>query len=232
MNFSKLHLGKSIAENVDVLQVQQTAIDSAKQPVQTQNTQALKQKQKQQKSKAISPAMSGTTYASEMRRIEVHKERDRQSSNWRQELFEGAEENDQEMHPYVDVMPPVVKREKKMVAQAMKAAKEKKGDMALSQGADVKEETMQKLVDAGNELAKERKNNPTKLVNKTKPALGTRYNKPTTAYEEVDKDALRKELDQLQQNLNRDGMKRHGGSKEKYAANIARNKEIQKQLRQ
>lgn len=178
MNFSKLALGRRVAENVDPLEVAQRTRDNALTggERQHQGTANLRQKQKQQASKKVTPSHSGVTYASEMRQIEIVKERARQESNWRQELAEAIEDNDQEAHPYVDVMPPVIKREKKMIAQAMQATKQKKSEVGVKDA--VQEDTMQRLVDAGQKLAKERKDTP-KIVDKTKPVVGTRYNKPT-----------------------------------------------------
>ena len=64
MNFSKLALGRRVAENVDPLAVQQTARDKALTggERQQQGTGNLRQKQKQQASAKVLPQQSGTTF--------------------------------------------------------------------------------------------------------------------------------------------------------------------------
>ena len=168
MNFSKLALGRQLAENVDPLEVAQRTRDNAATggERQHQGTANLRQKQKQQASIKQKPVQSGTTYATEnqqelRRQLEVIKERAKQTSNWREELKEAIEDNDQESHPYVDVMPPVIKREKKMLGQGLQAGKQKKDET------EVKESLYDKVKDDGK-----------KIVDKTKPVVGTRYNKP------------------------------------------------------
>ena len=132
MNFSKLALGKRVAENVDPLAVQQTARDKALTggERQQQGTGNLRQKQKQQASAKVIPQQSGTTFASEMRQIEVWKQCEKQASNWRDELKEAAVD-EVDPHPYVDVMPPVDKKEKRLVAQAMQVMKQQKTGMGM-----------------------------------------------------------------------------------------------------
>lgn len=83
-------------------------------------------------------------------------------------IQEAVEDNDQAMHPYVDVMPPTVKREKLMLAQGLKAGKEKKGNLEPTEAQEELnfESALQELMEV------------TGLVDKTKPVAGTRYNRP------------------------------------------------------
>ena len=220
MNFSKLGLGRQLAENVDPLEVAQGTRDNALTggERQQQGTANLRQKQKQQMSIKRKPEMSGVTYASESfkeqrNKLEQRKMQDKASADWRKELKkqekgpsagvkygrvptkysriqtaddrkgthddhrlaasrqmdEAVEDNDQAMHPFVDVMPPTVKREKLMLGQGLKAGKEKKKNVeptAPQAEALSLEDALQNLIET------------TGLVDKSKPVVGTRYNRP------------------------------------------------------
>ena len=187
MNFSKLGLGRQLAENVDPLEVAQGTRDNALTggERQHQGTANLKQKQRQQLSLNKKPMKSDTTYATEgileqRDKVELSKKKDKESTNWRSELKkqklttsrqmdEAIEDNDQAMHPFVDVMPPTVKREKLMLGQGAKAAKDKKKNLEPSapQAEAISfEAALQDLMEV------------TGLVDKSKPVAGTRYNRP------------------------------------------------------
>lgn len=237
MNFSKLGLGRQLAENVDPLEVAQGTRDNALTggERQQQGTANLKQKQRQQLSLNKKPTKSDVTYATEgktqmnvsayskgRRKAEIYKLRYRaKPSDWRKDLKKGKndkdkdkdkkdkkekktpasvlygrkptredrvtrnvprstaqsrlalgeaiEDNDQAMHPFVDVMPPTVKREKLMLGQGAKAAKDKKKNLEPSapQAEAVSfEDALQDLMEV------------TGLVDKSKPVAGTRYNRP------------------------------------------------------
>ncbi len=237
MNFSKLGLGRQLAENVDPLEVAQGTRDNALTggERQHQGTANLKQKQRQQLSLNKKPTKSDVTYATEgktpmnasayskgRRKAEIYKLRYRMGSNWRSELKkdkdkkgkgkddddkkkktktpasvlygrkptkddrvtrniarttvqtrlalgEAIEDNDQAMHPFVDVMPPTVKREKLMLGQGLKSAKDKKKNLEPSapQAESISfEAALQDLMEV------------TGLVDKSKPVAGTRYNRP------------------------------------------------------
>ena len=218
MNFSKLGLGRQLAENVDPLEVAQGTRDNALTGGQRQHqgTANLKQKQRQQLSLNKKPMKSDTTYATEAiiqqrDKVELSKKKDKELTDWRKELKkqdtgpsdgikyrrvpnsrvptaddrksthndhrlaasrqmdEAIEDNDQAMHPFVDVMPPTVKREKLMLGQGAKAAKDKKKNLEPSapQAEAISfEAALQDLMEV------------TGLVDKSKPVAGTRYNRP------------------------------------------------------
>lgn len=137
MDFSKLGFGKELHENVDVLQVQQGGSDRAVEggTKQREGTRNRLTAQKSQRSTHALPQKSGISYASEsyneLRRMkEIHRMREMYSSDWRTEIKEGAEENDEARHPYVDVMPRTNQREKKMAFQMKQAKDQKKAETA------------------------------------------------------------------------------------------------------
>lgn len=175
MDFNHLSLGKRyIQENVDPLEVAQGTRDNALTggERQQQGTANLRQKQKQQMSLKRKPEMSGTTYASEelqnqLRKVELAKLSEKSAYDWRKEIKEAIEDNDQAPHPYVDVMPPVVKREKLMLAQGLKSGMMKKDKLEPTQSESLNfEDALQDLMEV------------TGLVDKSKPVAGTRYDRP------------------------------------------------------
>jgi len=191
MDFSKLHLGKRITENVDTLEVAQNARDNATAGGDKQQNPALKQKQKQQAAKKEAPTQSGVVYASEehfhqlQRQKEIHRMRETLSHDWRKEVTEGMEDNDQSPHPYVDVMPPTVHREKKISLQMAKAAKEKKDNTTeKQQEEDINlDGVLNTLLEENPLLQMKRKDvgeKKNKVVDKRNPVVGTNYKKPTS----------------------------------------------------
>ncbi len=133
MDFSKLSLGRRfVPENVDPLEVAQGTRDNALTGGERQNqgTRDKRGQQKTQRSSNAVPQKSGVTYASEsyqeLRRMkELHRMREMLSHDWRKDIAEGAEENDESRHPYVDVMPRTNHREKKMALQGKQAKDQK-----------------------------------------------------------------------------------------------------------
>ncbi len=191
MDFTKLHLGKKVTENVDPLEVAQGTRDNAVAGGEKQHNPALKQKQKQQAARKETPSQSGTVYASEehfhqlQRQKEIHRMRETLSHDWRKEMREGMEDNDQSPHPYVDVMPPTVHREKKIALQMAKAAKEKKDNTTeKKQEEEVNlDGILDTLLEENPLLQMKRKDvgeKKNKVVDKRNPVVGTNYNKPTS----------------------------------------------------
>jgi hypothetical protein len=216
MNFSKLGLGRQLAENVDPLEVAQGTRDNALTggERQHQGTANLKQKQRQQLSLNKKPMKSDVTYATEgileqRDKVELSKKKDKESTNWRSELKKQKKQEDSgpsdgikygrvptrysrlqsaddrksthndhrlaasrqmdEAIEDIDVMPPTVKREKLMLGQGAKAAKDKKKNLEPSapQAEAISfEDALQDLMEV------------TGLVDKSKPVAGTRYNRP------------------------------------------------------
>ena len=142
MDFSKLSLGRRfVRENVDPLEVAQGTRDNALTggERQQQGTRDKRGQQKTQRSSNAVPQKSGVTYASEsyqeLRRMkELHRMREMLSHDWRKDLAEGAEENDEARHPYVDVMPRTNQREKKMALQGKQAKDQKEKETKNQEG--------------------------------------------------------------------------------------------------
>lgn len=144
MDFSKLGFGKELHENVDVLAVQQGGSDRAVEggTKQREGTRNRLTAQKSQRSTNVPPTKSGVSYASEsyneLRRMkEIQKMREMFSSDWRTEIKEGAEANDEARHPYVDVMPRTNHREKKMAFQMKQAKDQKKAETKVEESYSV-----------------------------------------------------------------------------------------------
>lgn len=169
MDFNKLSLGrKFIADNVDPLVVAQGTRDNALsgQEKQMQGTRDKKGSQKTQRSANVLPQKSGTSYASESyetlrRSKEIARMREMYSHDWRKDISEGAEENDEARHPYVDVMPRTNHREKKMALQGKQAKDQKEKE---TQG--LGESTCNKLYDTTKPGGKLRKKGAEKATKK------------------------------------------------------------------
>jgi phage protein D len=100
INFSKLKL----TEGMDP--IEQATSDKALESSQKQNDPTKRNKQKKQMSQAPSVrTKSGTIYTEQRKYIEMEREYNKKKSDWRSELIEEKETEEEEMHPYVDIMP-------------------------------------------------------------------------------------------------------------------------------
>ena len=168
MDFNKLGLGRRfIVDNLDPLEVAQGTRDNATAggEKQMQGTRDKKGSQKTQRSANVLPQKSGTSYASESyetlrRSKEIARMREMYSHDWRKDISEGAEENDESPHPYIDVMPRTNHREKKMALQGKQAKDQKEKE---TQGLG---ESYSKLYDTTKPGGKLRKKTAEKVTKK------------------------------------------------------------------
>ena len=138
MDFSKLKLNEGIATGNNYFAASEKAIGNAATggEMQKQGTASAKQKQKDQRSQNATPMKSGTTFASEqlMRKKEIIKMREDAKCDWRKEIMEAANPNDDPDHPFVEVMPFNDYKMKEAMKNMKKAAVKDGKEGQLTQG--------------------------------------------------------------------------------------------------
>jgi hypothetical protein len=164
MNFSRLKLTEGIsssnnlATNAEAKTSEMASgIGKAKQADPARKEQQMKQRAartgptKMSSTVDVTPAPVGTTesYLDIMHRVEVEKARRHHTHNWRKDLSEAVNADDDPQHPYVEIMPHFKYKEKEAKKNAGKAAMKDKanGEGPLQTG--VNEESIKAKKDSG-----------------------------------------------------------------------------------
>ena len=166
MDFS--NISRQLNEGMESVEAAQSSAEKAagggEKQVQGTNTRKGRQKAQMSQQQSMN-VKSGISYASEDYRTkrEFIKMMEGQKSDWRQELMEAANPNDDPQHPFVDVMPFMNQKQDEAKKQMKAAAKDEK-QAKMAEGAlnpfqvhfdkDGKEYTSKGSKSSGDKIAK------------------------------------------------------------------------------
>ena len=123
MNFSKLKLNEGVATGNNAFAGAERAKEGANNSEQQQLDPARKQAQMKQRAGRDGTVKQGNQILNhyDLRAVERERAIQRSKVNWRDDLAEAAEPQDDPEHPYVEVMPHWKYKEKEAVLNAIKA---------------------------------------------------------------------------------------------------------------
>ena len=163
MNFSRLKLteGISSSNNLATNAEAKTSEMASGIGKQKQMNPAAKEQQIKQRAARTGPTTMNNTvdvapvaattesYLDTLHRVEVEKARRHHTHNWRKELSEAVNPDDDPQHPYVEIMPHIKYKEKEVKKNAAKAAAtdRQNGEAPLKTG--VNEESVKAKKDSG-----------------------------------------------------------------------------------
>ena len=136
MNFSRLKLTEGISSSNNLATNAEAKTSEMASGIgrQKQMNPAAKEQQIKQRAARTGPTTMNNTvdvapvaattesYLDTLHRVEVEKARRHHSSNWRQDLAEAVNPDDDPQHPYVEIMPHIKYKEKEAKKNAAKAA--------------------------------------------------------------------------------------------------------------